>query len=226
MKTLCRMLVYLYPPAWRRRYQREFLVVLGDMPSTRIGELWDVFRGGIHAWASAVGRSEYGVELTVALVLLLVGMVNASLSVTGSDGVWKSSAFFLVMAMGTIIACGVTGFVAARRSKSVGRSASGGLMLTLGALLIPAGVLMAVAFVFESAAAPMPMEEFPFRNGPLVGPVLLRFTEEFKQSKEWFAHWGRSVGLSFMATLIGGTLLAWLGGCAHLALRRLFEKRG
>jgi len=226
MKTLCRIMVHLYPPTWRRRYQREFFDLLGDMPASTYREVWDVFRGVLRAWADTVWRSEYGVELTVALVILFTGIVNACLSVTGSDGVWRSSAFFLVMAMGTILGCGVTGFLAARRSASVARSASGGLMLTLSALLIPAAVLMAVAFAFESTADPMPIDQFPLKNGSLSGPVLMRFTEGFKQSKEWFAHWGRSVGLSLMATLIAGTLMAWIGGCVQLVLRRLIGKRG
>jgi hypothetical protein len=66
-------LVRLYPPAWRRRYEEEFLAVLearGAAPTVAL----DVVRGAFDAWLRGP-RGDIGI-VGVGLALLAYGLVS------------------------------------------------------------------------------------------------------------------------------------------------------
>jgi uncharacterized protein involved in exopolysaccharide biosynthesis len=74
MKRYLKLVMYLYPAAWRVRYSEEFDALLDDMQS-RPGDLWDIFRGAIH------------MQLSTPAVYLKLGIVTAILGALVAGGI-------------------------------------------------------------------------------------------------------------------------------------------
>ena len=68
-----RWLVRLYPPAWRRRYEAEFLAVLEARGLSRL-VVFDVARGAVDAWLRGP-RGDLGAA-GIALALLAYAIVS------------------------------------------------------------------------------------------------------------------------------------------------------
>jgi hypothetical protein len=74
-----RILLKLYPPAWRRRYEAELAALLEDQRAGTRGIL-DLLRGAADAWIIGPRGPLGGLGVWIAMGLFLVSTIGASLA--------------------------------------------------------------------------------------------------------------------------------------------------
>jgi len=86
-----KILLKLYPPAWRRRYEAELAALLDEERAGTRGAL-DLIRGAADAWIIGPRGPFGGLEVWLAAVAYLVASVAiaAGRRLLGPDGPWEN----------------------------------------------------------------------------------------------------------------------------------------